>query len=233
MRTRSAAMRAVGLACALTACVHDPDPRPRTPESVTADAHGGWIVVELSGGTAIAGELIDVQPLGLHVATHGGLQFEHRGEVLKATLYAYHPDVDNFLGWTALGVLATISNGVFLVFTAPAWLITGSLSSRAELHGVMLEYPDDAKWDALSPWARFPQGLPRNLSDSDLVRQYRVPSGPPGSVSAGSASPGAPSPVAPSPSPVAPSPVAPSPVAPSPSAGSGSGSAPDAPAGPP
>jgi hypothetical protein len=216
MRTRSAALLACAATC-VAACANNPDPRPRTPEDVLTDTHGAWIVVHMHDGTAAEGELIDVQPTFVRVLTGAGVVRESRPAIATASLYTYQPELSSFVAWGVLGTLSTIANGVFLVFTAPAWELTAGLSSLAERSHVKMQYPDDTL-EALGQWARFPGGMP------PTVHLERVP--PP----LGTAPPGDTPPIGPSSerSPAAPS-SEPS-LAPSAPPSSGSGSAPSAPA---
>jgi hypothetical protein len=62
-----------------------------------------------------------------------------------------------------LGTLSTISNGGFLIFTAPMWLIGGSLAVGGESRAPERKSPP-LTWVELAPFARFPQGIPDGIA---------------------------------------------------------------------
>jgi hypothetical protein len=77
-------------------------------------------------------------------------------------LFAYAPRTDNITGWTIAGTVSTISNGLFLVFTAPMWIIGGSLAGRSEIRSAQRNHPP-LDWVGIAPFARFPQGMPEGV----------------------------------------------------------------------
>ncbi len=74
--------------------------------------------------------------------------------------------------WTFGGFIATISNGVYLIFTAPFWLITGIPATIGESNRDRYEYDeentDSLYWENIQKFARFPQGLPDNVELKNL-----------------------------------------------------------------
>jgi hypothetical protein len=120
--------------------------------------------------TIVAGELLAVAPDTLWVLATGGPLAVARAGVTRATLAGWDAATHTLTVWTALGALSTISNGAFLVFTAPAWLIGGSLATGAQSRRPLVRVPP-ATWEDLRLYARFPAGLPPGLDPSALERR--------------------------------------------------------------
>jgi hypothetical protein len=72
------------------------------------------------------------------------------------------------LGWTALGVLSTISNGFILIITAPVWALTGAIGHHADVRATERDLPAafDRPGVDLRAVARFPQGMPPGMAAS-------------------------------------------------------------------
>jgi hypothetical protein len=200
---------------AAAACASNPDPRARSIRAVAHDGHGGWIKVTTKQGPAISGELISVDASGLHILTgpqQSVLVFLPKTKIESAKLWAWETQPGGLALWGLAGTVSTISHGFFLIFSAPIWIVTTTITASVESRASQLEYPDDG-WDKFSIWARFPQGMPPGVTGSDLVRQNRSPPGPP-------AQPGPPAPPAPpaQPAPSPPPPVSAPPALPPPTA---------------
>lgn len=67
--------------------------------------------------------------------------------------------------WTFGGTISTISNGYYLIFTAPFWLLTGIPATVGESSRDRYdeENPDSSFWISIQKFARFPQGLPEDI----------------------------------------------------------------------
>jgi hypothetical protein len=171
MRTRS--LVAVIAAAALlgpVGCVHNPDPRELTLDQVVSSGLGGWIVVHTTQGD-LRGELIAMTPADLTMLARTPeprLTTVPRVEVTRAELYPYHSEAGAFGMWGAIGALSTISHGFGLILSAPVWLLTTAISGRIESGHANVSYPDD-DWANLRPWARFPQGLPPDVGEEELL----------------------------------------------------------------
>jgi hypothetical protein len=83
--------------------------------------------------------------------------------VKKGKLTTYAAQKDGLTAWMLLGTLSTISNGAFLIFTAPMWMIGGSLAVGGESRAPERKSPP-LTWVELAPFARFPQGLPDGIA---------------------------------------------------------------------
>jgi hypothetical protein len=141
---------------------------PGTP----SDVLGAQVRVE-SGGILYRAELIacDGRRVYLHVNEPGdeawvALSWRHvdRLEVRRSGSVA-----GAVLG-TGLGVLSTASHGVFLVISAPLWILVGTGTTIGAVGDRNLELEPDED-DGLgscilvAPYARFPAGLPESMAD--------------------------------------------------------------------
>ncbi len=180
------------LAVAVGGCVHR-QPLQRRDEARGAPAVasvdevptcGHRVVVELKNQGRVGGELIAADASALHVLDGGGLQAIAVGPIERVTVEVLPGHSVGITVSTVLGTLSTIGNGYFLVFTAPAWIISGlgsgsSAASRSSEQTV----PTDV---SLPAYARFPQGVPpgwpptsakppacRLVPTDDLSAKYR------------------------------------------------------------
>ena len=73
------------------------------------------------------------------------------------------------------GALSTASHGVLAGVTFPVWVLGGSLATASQSRKPIVNY-DPARSDprSLSPYARFPQGLPDEV-DRGLLTPRRQP----------------------------------------------------------
>lgn len=148
------------IGCALAACVYNPDPRSPSPKEMQQSGKGAWIVVTQRDGSEIAGELLAIDQ-GVIYVKKGARDdvsiplYNVRG----ADVFKYESDW-GFGLWGTLGTLSTISHGVFLVFTAPIWILSSSIAAGYEAAHVRLQIPDDDIAE-ITKWARYPQGMPK------------------------------------------------------------------------
>lgn len=169
-------MRIPSLMIVLAACACSPDPRHRTLENVQRDGRGGWVVLARAGKPALEGELIALGDDVLDVLDHDQLIRVPRVEIASLEVWAW-PTSPGAVGvYGGLGTISTISNGVFLVFTAPAWLVTTAITAVHESRASLYRYPGDS-WNRLAIWARFPQGLPAGVDAHQLIGEPRGVSG--------------------------------------------------------
>ena len=162
----------LGIAIACTACAHNTAPAgwlPKPTEAQTA-AYGGWIELTYLGSEErhTDGELIAVSAESVWVLSgNEGLAIPTAG-VKRGKLTAYAAQKGGLTLWTVVGTLSTISNGAFLIFTAPMWIIGGSLAVGGESRAPQRKSPSLA-WVELAPFARFPQGLPPGIELTTLL----------------------------------------------------------------
>lgn len=151
----------------LTSCAttHAPSRWLPDPEEVSSNTQGGWVEIK-SRQAQIWGELIAVAQDTVFVADTS-LRAIASTHIVSARLVTYHAEGLMGLG-VFLGTLSTISNGAFLIFTAPMWLIGGSIAAGSRSYDPIIDYPDKPLKDFV-PFARYPQGLPLHL-DRDAIR---------------------------------------------------------------
>ena len=88
--------------------------------------------------------------------------------------YAHLQTRENYKGslaaWSFLGAISTVSNGLFLAITFPTWFIGGIAAtvneSRQDIYTI--DVPGPWWWNHYSVFARFPQGIPKNLDLKNL-----------------------------------------------------------------
>ena len=152
------ALSALGCGSAPTS---PPDWLPE-PDDAGRSEFGGWIEVECRtprGRTEVHGELLAVSHDRVYVLRHDGMASIPIDSVLKAELTWYDSHGGAVASLAALGTLSTLSNGFFLVFTAPLWMIGGTIATHSQYNAPVVK-TQDAAWDEVRMYARFPQGLP-------------------------------------------------------------------------
>jgi hypothetical protein len=163
----------VWLLLPLLACAGNTAPAHFLPAPAEAeqDSYGGWIELTVKEGgreRQVEGELIAVGGDTVRVLQAGGA-----GVVIPTTLVqkgrltGYRSSAGAIGGYTLLGTLSTLSNGWFLIFTAPLWIISGSIATGSESGAAMRTTPP-RPWADLAEWARFPQGMPEGVALDSL-----------------------------------------------------------------
>jgi hypothetical protein len=161
--------RWVGLAAAAAcaACASNSAPRGwlAEPAETQSAAYGGWIELTYQESQAkrhTDGELIAVSAESVWVLNGSGGHVIPTITVQGGKLTAYAAQTGTLTTWTVVGTLATISNGAFLIFTAPMWIVGGSLTAGGESRSPERKHPP-LTWVELAPFARFPQGMPEGV----------------------------------------------------------------------
>lgn len=168
---RVARRLSLGTAVVCAGCAGNSAPEgwlPKLAEAQTG-AYGGWI--ELSYDTLTRqrtdGELIAVNADSVWVLSRDQVLVIPTASVRAGKLTGYAAEKGGVTTWAVLGTLSTISNGWFLILTAPMWIIGGSLSVGSESRAPERKSPPLA-WGELAPFARFPQGMPEGMDVSTL-----------------------------------------------------------------
>jgi len=156
------------------ACAYNPAPEGFLPGPSEAahDVYGAWIEVWVPvvgrRDTTIAGELIAVSADTLWILPDTSrVAAVPTRAVRNGQVARYRSGAGSVAGFTALGIVSTLSNGAFLLLTAPAWLITGIVASSNEAHAPLRDVPPLA-WAQLAAYARFPQGLPPGIDLGEI-----------------------------------------------------------------
>ncbi|MGH7636516.1 MAG: hypothetical protein ACREOK_02605, partial [Gemmatimonadaceae bacterium] len=92
----------------------------------------------------------------------GTVRAENVARVKKAQIWWYHSQTGKTGLITFLGSASTISNGFFLMFTMPIWIITGTIMAAQDSRVPRVD-PARAGWETARKYARYPTGLPPNL----------------------------------------------------------------------
>lgn len=169
----TSAVRLVSLLL-VAACATNPAPEGFLPSPGEAgrDVYGGWIEVTRSVAgheDEVAGELIAASADTAWILPDTG-----RGAIVVATAAVTHGRLARYTssagavaGFAALGTASTLSNGYILIFTAPAWIITGLVASAHESRAPLKDMPP-VRWADLAAFARFPAGLPPGIDLAEI-----------------------------------------------------------------
>ncbi|MCJ7554813.1 MAG: hypothetical protein MUO34_13135 [Ignavibacteriaceae bacterium] len=156
--------------CAITYAPTDwlPDTK-----DVASETYGGWITVTaLSANEKVfeySGEFIAVDENNVYLL-YDSVYIISKTDIQKSVLEIDEKNSIEYGLWALGGTLSTISNGKFLVITAPLWLLGGIPSAAGESYRdyYEAEYPDSVYWESVSKFARFPQGLPDGVHYNEL-----------------------------------------------------------------
>lgn len=139
-------------------------------DKVPEDPYGGWIEVRYMHPDSIKvenlkGELIAVNSDTLYLLDYplSTLRILPAANIKSARLVRYFANEGAVGALTFLGSVSTISNGWFLLFTLPGWIVGGSIAATARSFDPVMDFPEVSLRE-LSPYARFPQGLPKGVN---------------------------------------------------------------------
>jgi hypothetical protein len=164
MRTREPILALALVLLAGCASTHAPSHFLPVADDAGRTARGGWLVAEIrEPGAAprreVMGELLAVAPDSVYLETARGFEALPIADLGAVRLARYNSSWPTIAGLTVGGVLWTASHGVFLILTAPLWILTGTISAAVVSRGPIVS-PETDGWHALGAFARFPQGLP-------------------------------------------------------------------------
>ena len=147
-----------------------PDNWLSEPEDMATNTYGGWITVDYSSNLKeefrISGELIAISNDSVYVLNEIFYAIS-KNDILSARLVCYESNYGKMAPLVLLGTLSTISNGWFLIFTAPMWIIGGTISTATRSHAPIINFPQ-TDFDEFVPYARFPQGLPKGINRNKI-----------------------------------------------------------------
>ncbi len=136
-----------------------------SPTAMQTESYGGWVKLQYSTAAkkkvSLAGELIAIDADSVFLAgdTFHAIALS---DLKSARLETYQSNSAGMGGLVGLGTVSTISNGLLLIFTAPIWIIGGSVTTGVRSREPMIDYPR-REWSRLAAFARFPQGLPGGI----------------------------------------------------------------------
>lgn len=119
----------------------------------------------------LSGEMIAIEKDSLYVHSAQGLRVLPKNVIDNVDLQGYKSGFSLYTGTTLFGILSTITHGFYLILSTPLWLISGVIFGGSQAHVPILEYPDRESWGELRRFARFPQGLPEDMSRNQLKSQ--------------------------------------------------------------
>jgi hypothetical protein len=134
------------------------------PEETVSDSYGAWIEINSLHGS-FRGELIAVTEDTVFVA-HITLFSVATADITSARLVLYDTGRSLAVG-RILGFFSTFSNGAFLLFTAPMWLIGGTIAVINRSYDPIVDYPKKPL-NEFKPFARYPQGIPEQINRSEI-----------------------------------------------------------------
>jgi hypothetical protein len=150
-------------AAMMCACATVPGHPPSLPSAreLPTDPHGSWIVIKNQMEIVTAGELLAVEhDSTVYIWTDGArIVSIHDRDIQSAHMVRFDPRAGEIAGATFGGVLSTLSNGWALIFTAPAWIIVGTIATASRSNEPHM-YLHKHDWKPIVPYARFPGGLP-------------------------------------------------------------------------
>ena len=141
------------------------------PIDLRTDTYGAWLTIETVANTRLAGELIAVSKDSIFIAGET-LSVFAKNNIKSARLVTYESNAGTMGTLVFLGTLSTLSNGRFFLFTAPLWIVGGSIASSNRSYEPIIDYPGQ-KWNKFVPFARYPQGLPPGLDRSGIRMKHK------------------------------------------------------------
>jgi hypothetical protein len=137
-------------------------------KAIVTDAFGGWIILNPGRPAALMGEFISHNEESVFIMTNVRLEEIAKTQIDSARLIMYNTQALEYGLWTTLGSVSTLSNGFFLTFTFPLWLLTGIPVTTGESRRQnYLDYPE-TDWAEMGKFARFPQGMPEGINPLSL-----------------------------------------------------------------
>ncbi|NWG27091.1 MAG: hypothetical protein HXY48_01010 [Ignavibacteriaceae bacterium] len=158
-----------------TGCVasYAPDNWLPDTQDVPQNVYGGWITVITEPGSLnqdeqwmqYSGEFISYDESKIYLLYDSLYQIP-KSKISISTLELDQKNATTYGLWVFLGTISTLSHGYYASITAPLWLLFGIPSAVGESarDRYESEYPDDAYWESIKKFSRFPQGV----SDIDL-----------------------------------------------------------------
>lgn len=143
-----------------------PDRWLEDPKRAGPEPYGGWVEM-MAGDTVLAGELIAVTADTIYFAD-AAFRSVAVADISRARLVTY--GAESLAGTVFLGTLSTLANGWLLIFTAPTWIIGGTIAASRRSYEPLVDYPDQPL-TKFRPFSRYPAGLPGGLDRSVVLRK--------------------------------------------------------------
>jgi hypothetical protein len=168
----SPALYAALLFASLISCASVQAPKGWLPDpgQVPSSVFGGWMQVKTDANEYHFGELLAVGSDTVFIL-NDSLIAVAKGDIKSARLVAYQSNADGVGALAFPGTLMTLTNGIFLIFTAPMWWIGVTSAGIDRSFDPIVDFPRK-QWEQFIPFARFPQGLPR-IDRSEFIKRAR------------------------------------------------------------
>ena len=125
------------------------------------------------GDSDCRGEFIAVGNDSIVILQHNdSLMYIAKNTISYALIERVNNPTGSYSLWTVLGLISTVSHGFALSATAPVWTIVGigTISGVSWKDIDSENYPQEFWWKEKSKYARFPKGLPINLSNVKTMK---------------------------------------------------------------
>lgn len=157
----------------LSSCAFNRAPDGWLPdaESVPLRYNGAWAELSVASSANLYGEFIAATRDTVFILAKDSMVTLPLAAIVSARLVLWRSNSGRFASNTFFGTLSTIGHGIFLIITAPIWLLGGSTVAITESYApVEYQYqPGSAWWQSMAKYARFPQGLPAGINHADIL----------------------------------------------------------------
>jgi hypothetical protein len=140
---------------------------PETDE-VPENVYGGWITLITEPDSLnteehwmqYSGEFISLDDENIYLLFDSVYQVPKR-KIRNSILELDGKNTTGYGLWVFVGTIATISNGYYLMITAPLWLFFGipAVVGESSRDKYETEEPSEEYWESIRKFARFPQGV--------------------------------------------------------------------------
>lgn len=165
-------------------------------DAARRDGYGAWAEFSTGADSAaalVAGELLAISDDSVYTLRGSQVSVLALAGVIGGRIEFYDPGTRALTRATLAGTVSTITHGIFLVVSAPLWVVTGSATTAAVSRDGKLALDPSrppgraaaaagatrsrrASWRDLRLHARFPQGWPAGLDRRSLhERPLREP----------------------------------------------------------
>lgn len=129
----------------------------------------------LLGDLKLFGEIIQVSSdeiTILHIGEHrSGIATVSKNQIKSANIIvsSTSDDLKKISTWAGLTNIAVLGHGIVGLITLPINLaITLPIANDAAKGAYLISYPENISWKEITKFARFPQGIPKNIDPKDI-----------------------------------------------------------------
>lgn len=144
-------------------------------KAIQYDPYGSWVNVEYRDANNIlavfGGELLSIERDTIFLLDlSSNLHTFPIAKVTNAYALLHRPVAnDKQLSWAAGGLLFSITNGPFIIFTGPAWIVAGTTALiKGDVMTENYRNLDEHEWEDLAKFGRFPKGIPPSVNPNEL-----------------------------------------------------------------